>query len=138
MDISEEDIKVVIVHPTVHFFFFSFVYAMYLNIASYLNGKKIKSKMGNKLYLRIIFTSICLNWLDLHDCHTMTLKQSISSEYVMVDFIYMGLLDLGGARTENYKMKISCPQWNSNPGPSAYEANALSVVLLELITIDHL
>ena len=33
-------------------------------------------------------------------------------------------------------MKI--PQWDSNPGPSAYEANALSVELLELINADHL
>ena len=33
------------------------------------------------------------------------LKQGISSEYVMVDFICIGLLDLWGARTENYKMK---------------------------------
>ena len=34
--------------------------------------------------------------------------------------------------------KHSCPQWDSNPGPSAYEANKLSVELLELINIDHL
>ena len=26
--------------------------------------------------------------------------------YGMVDFIWMGLLDLQGAKTENYKMKI--------------------------------
>ena len=56
----------------------------------------------------------------------------------MVDFIYMGLLDLFGTLTENYKMKNSCPHWDSNPGPSAYEANALSIELLELINIDHL
>ena len=31
-------------------------------------------------------------------------------------------------------MKNSCPQWDSNQGPSAYVANAL----LELINIDHL
>ena len=37
------------------------------------------------------------------------LKQSISSEYVMVDFIYLGKLRLQGAKTENYKMKNSCP-----------------------------
>ena len=66
------------------------------------------------------------------------LKQGISSEYVMVDFISMGLFDLFETRTENHKMKNSCPQWDSNPGPSAYEANALSVKLLELIDIDHL
>ena len=33
------------------------------------------------------------------------IKQGISSEYVMVDFICMVLLDLWQARTENYKMK---------------------------------
>ena len=37
------------------------------------------------------------------------LKQGISSEYVMVDFICMGLFDLCGGQTENYKMKNSCP-----------------------------
>ena len=56
----------------------------------------------------------------------------------MVDFICMGLVDLWWARTENYKMKNSCPQLDSNSRPSAYEANALSVELLELINIDHL
>ena len=56
----------------------------------------------------------------------------------MADFICMGLLDLFGTRTENYKTKNSFPQWDSNPGPSAYEANALNVELLELINIDHL
>ena len=35
-------------------------------------------------------------------------------------------------------MKNSCPQRDSNPGPSAYEASALSVELLELINTDHL
>ena len=47
---------------------------MYLNIASYLYGKQIKSKMGNKLYLQMIFICVRLNWLDIHDCHTMPLK----------------------------------------------------------------
>ena len=37
------------------------------------------------------------------------LKQGISSEYVMVDFICMDRLGLQGAKTENYKMKNSCP-----------------------------
>ena len=55
-------------------FLFSFVYVMYLNIAFYLYGKQIKSKMGNKLYLRMIFICERLIRLDLHDCHTMTLK----------------------------------------------------------------
>ena len=47
----------------------------------------------------------------------------------MVDFICMDLLDLIGTRTENYKMKNSYPQYDSNPGSSAYEGNALSVEL---------
>ena len=50
MDTSEEYIKVIIVHPTVHFSF-SFVYAKYLHIASYLYGKQMKSNLGTKLYL---------------------------------------------------------------------------------------
>ena len=33
------------------------------------------------------------------------LKQGNSSEYVMVDFICMGLLGLQGVKIENYKMK---------------------------------
>ena len=47
----------------------------------------------------------------------------------MVDIISMGLLDLRGVRTEIYKMEHSYPQWDSNRGRSAYEANALSIEL---------
>ena len=65
-------------------------------------------------------------------------KTGVTSEYVLFDFICMSLRDMCGARTENYKMKNYCPQWDSNPGPYAYEANALSVELLELINIDHI
>ena len=50
VDTSEEYIKVIIVHPTVHFSF-SFVHAKYLHIASYLYEKQIKSNLGTKLYL---------------------------------------------------------------------------------------
>ena len=56
----------------------------------------------------------------------------------MVDLNCMGLLDLFGTRTENYKIKSTCPQWDSNPGTSAYEVNTLSDKLLELINIDHI
>ena len=49
----------------------------------------------------------------------LNFKQGISSEYVMVDFICMGLRDLWGAQTENYDMEKSCQQWSSNPVPSA-------------------
>ena len=55
----------------------------------------------------------------------------------MVDFICMGLLDVLGTQTEYYKMNNSCPQRDSIPGLSAYEANALSVELSDLIDIDH-
>ena len=56
----------------------------------------------------------------------------------MVDFICMGLLELLGARTGNYKMKNSCLQWDSNSEPSAYEANALTIALQDLIYFEHL
>ena len=42
------------------------------------------------------------------------LKQSISSEYVQVYVNYMSILYLLGTLTENYKMKIPCPQLDSN------------------------
>ena len=41
-------------------------------------------------------------------------SQGIRSEYVMINFICTGLLHLLGAQTENYKMKNSWPQWDSN------------------------
>ena len=47
---------------------------MYLNIASYLYEKQIKSKMGNQLYLQMIFFCVRLKWLDIHECHTMLLN----------------------------------------------------------------
>ena len=65
------------------------------------------------------------------------LKQGISSEYVMVDFICMGILDIWAAQTDNYTMKNSCTHRDSNTGPSAYEYS-LSVVLLVEISIEYL
>ena len=41
-------------------------------------------------------------------------KQGISSEYVTADFICMGLLGKQGTKTENYKMKNTCPYRDSN------------------------
>ena len=35
-------------------------------------------------------------------------------------------------------MKNYCLQWDSNPVPSSYEANALSILLLDLISIGDL
>ena len=55
------------------------------------------------------------------------IKQGIRSEYAMAEFICLGLLDLWWAQTKNYKMNNTCPKWDLNPGPSAYEANVLSV-----------
>ena len=48
--------------------------------------------------------------------------------YVMVDIITMGLLELWGVQTDNYKMKNSCPKY---PVPSSYEANALTIALVD-------
>ena len=41
-------------------FLFSFIYVMYLNIASYFYGKQIRSKLGNMLYLWMIFICVQL------------------------------------------------------------------------------
>ena len=63
-------------------------------------------------------------------------KQGISSEYVTADFIYMGLLGLQGAKTENYKMKNSCPGLGtraSNSRPLILKSSALSMKLSSLI-----
>ena len=35
-------------------------------------------------------------------------------------------------------MRNHCPRWNSNPISSAYEVNALTVALLDLISIEYL
>ena len=34
-----------------------------------------------ELYLQIIFICVRLNWLDIHECHTMPLKESPSWSY---------------------------------------------------------
>ena len=64
------------------------------------------------------------------------LQQGISSEYAMVDFICMCLLDMWAAQTDIYIMKHSCTRWDSNTGPSAYEYS-LSVVQLVEISIGY-
>ena len=54
----------------------------------------------------------------------------------MVDLICNGLLVLQGAQIfkacEKYKMKSSSQQWDSNPVPSAYEAEALPIAPWDL------
>ena len=55
----------------------------------------------------------------------------------MNDLIFMGLLDLSVAQTENYKMKNSCPQLDWSAGPSASEAKSLSVALLDEVSIEY-
>ena len=35
-------------------------------------------------------------------------------------------------------MKNSCPQWDSNTGPSTHETKSQSVALLDQISIEHL
>ena len=61
----------------------SIVYVLYLNIAYYLYGKQINSKLGNKLYLLMIFICVQLNQRDLHECHTITLKVSL---FILYEF----------------------------------------------------
>ena len=58
-------------------FLFSFVYVMYLNtgIVSYLYRKPVKSKLRNKLHLRMIFICVQLNLRDLPECGTMTVNK---------------------------------------------------------------
>ena len=60
----------------------------------------------------------------------------------MVDFICMGLLDMLAAQTDNYIMKNSCTNWDSNTGPSAYEYPLSGVLLVEIsieyLNIDHI
>ena len=57
-------------------FLFSFVYVMYLSIASYLIfGKQIKSNLGNKFYLWMIFILCTLESAFIHECRTKTLKK---------------------------------------------------------------
>ena len=52
---------------------------MYLNIASYLYGKQIKSKLGNTVCLWIIFICVHLNRIGLNECRTRILKASAHS-----------------------------------------------------------
>ena len=97
---------------------------------------KILNELVKILHIRRLIRQVTLKltWKEIYHWRVETaaiffqanlyLKQGISSEYVMVDFISMGLLDMGGARPEGYKMKNACPQWDSNLRPSSYEANA--------------
>ena len=44
------------------------------NVSKYcflFDGKRIKSNMGNKFYLQMIFICVRLNWLDILECHTI-------------------------------------------------------------------
>ena len=118
---------------------------MTLTVTFDLFKVKFVAKRGTTIPLNLLVTVkadmnsyIPLETAAIYFLAKLFLKHGISSEYVMVDFICMGLRDLFGTRTENYKMNNSCPQWDSNPGLSAYEANALSVELSELINIDQL
>ena len=60
-------------------------------------------------------------------------KQGISSEYVTADFICMSLLGLQEAKTEDYKMKNSCPYRVANSRPLILKSSALSMRLSSLI-----
>ena len=64
-------------------------------------------------------------------------KRGISSEYVIV-ISFARAYSSCEKRVEDDKRKNSCQQWDTNPVPSAYEANALSNAQLDLISIEHL
>ena len=66
-------------------FLFSFVYVIYLNIASYLYGKQIKSKLWTKLYLWMIFICVRLNRLHFHECRPMPLKPQ-TTKFIMSNY----------------------------------------------------
>ena len=74
----------------------------------------------------------------LANLYHVYLKQGISSEYVMVDFICKGLLGLSGMRVGITKWKILARSGIRTLVPSAYKANTLTIVLLDLISIEHL
>ena len=66
--------------------------------------------MVSEIYLKADMKSyIPLETAAIFFLANLFLKQGMSSNYVMVDFICMGKLGLQGAKTENYKMKNSCP-----------------------------
>ena len=69
-------------------FFFSFVYVMYLNIASYLNEKQIKSKLGNTMCLWMIFICVHLNRLGLNECRTKILNCKAKVYYIIICIVY--------------------------------------------------
>ena len=58
--------------------------------------------------LKLMISYIPLETAAIFFLANVFLKQDIISEYVMIDFC-MGILGLQGAKTENYKMKNSCP-----------------------------
>ena len=47
----------------------------------------------------------------------------------MVDLICIGLLELQGPKTENYKMRKSCPQRTSDLRPLNHKSSAISLRL---------
>ena len=91
-----------------------------------------------KYYFEILLSVYLSKFLSPHFFILYTIKRntdwnakdrprSISSEYVTVDFICMGLLGLQGAKTENNKMKNSCPYRDSNSRPLILKSSALSI-----------
>ena len=67
----------------------------------------------------------------LKSIFSLSLCTYITRMDVMLDFICMGPVDLPGARRkrQNTKLKISCPQWDSNPQPFDSKSDALPTEL---------
>ena len=52
--------------------------------------------------------------------------------YVMNDFICIGLHELQGPETENYKMKNSCPERDSKIRPLNLKATTVTIMLSQM------
>ena len=75
---------------------FTFIIETYYALLIYMNNKA-----DMKSYIPLETAAIFF-------LANLFLKQGISSEYVMINFICTGKLRLQGAKTENYKMKTFC------------------------------
>ena len=107
-------------------FFMAKFYGRLSFIRNVLGASKLPFKADMKSYIPLETAAIFI-------LANLFPKQGISSENVTADFICMSLLGLQGAKTENYKMKNSCPYRDSNLRPLILKYSALSMRLSSLI-----
>ena len=102
-------------------FLFSFIYVMYLNIASYFYGKQIRSKLGNMLYLWMIF--ICVT-IGLHKGHTMILNWKITLPFRPLKYSVKALIH---RHSVLYMLSVSCTIWQMTNGELSVIHSAIHV-----------